>query len=959
MTAYSFGARWVGVVAFRSSPSLVPEPLHKMAERLHARAGDRSIVLGDGRSLPASTMLKVLPRIRTRYLLAGDAARAAECLQVERAVRGGGQPRLREWLIRELPEPPRKQSLTGSRKQAPPGALTRSPQPQATRRVLKSGQPTLRRPIPPSDPRISGPRPPQAPARSHRRRPPVEIRDTGWRESYPHAPESPWLPELPPSLESALRECGLELDAPARQWLRWASLHTSYVHESVPDERLSPGALRILQTLGRNWMRLAMVEYVPTLRADFASNAELSHILAQDARARHGIANWLRQHGGGWYGRGERVAAEAGTSRSAGDVAMQIVGALSMVTASTAPATALLRASDFRASEPEPDWGALVRAATQTDPRVSRSEAGPDHLRTFTVTVTAGGQMASGTARSAKAARMTALRAWVTEHAPHLIPAARPPASAAAAPQLYPTCPAAHLEAVQWAMSAFETDAPGLFTQALTHRSWAYDNRAAVERSDQRDYGVLATEGSELVRTLVHHHHALIALSSPATVPMADLTATVVTEAKLADLFDHLGLTDAVLRSRGMGVSTEVKSDVIQALAAAAWRAQPGRLAHRQFAQLEDWVRSFVPRRDPTTMLQEYGATHRVEFVYEFRSRGAEHQRQFQAQVTLANDPSAVLAGGWCTSKTAAKHAAAGRLLRLLSGEQVAELSTEETDVLRACLRAELRAVTPEGPTADRDLLAGRMGLDRLISGDYSSFGQWATARSRVLSGSASGVLTRVGDYYTAALTHLRRQQIRRLIKSLLPRLHPHDDPAHMAAISAWLAGPGVARLALIEDLLGAVVWQRNAPDAAIAFVQQQTAVIASTSGSSAESTLTTGQNGKTLTIRVAERDLSSAVAPLVDTVEAVVSGTSWVREGDTVALTLSTPPRAQDPIATRAFHALESSWTDPWLSEARHALSELLGAADATATNARTTTTDDSAVATALLGVDAALRST
>lgn len=64
MTAYSFGARWVGIVAMRDSSALVPEPLHKMAERLRRRAVSRPVRLGKEASLPASTILQRLPGIR-------------------------------------------------------------------------------------------------------------------------------------------------------------------------------------------------------------------------------------------------------------------------------------------------------------------------------------------------------------------------------------------------------------------------------------------------------------------------------------------------------------------------------------------------------------------------------------------------------------------------------------------------------------------------------------------------------------------------------------------------------------------------------------------------------------------------------------------------------------------------------------------------------------------------------
>ncbi len=107
---------------------------------------------------------------------------------------------------------------------------------------------------------------------------------------------------------------------------------------------------------------------------------------------------------------------------------MQILGgALSLVTASQAPADALLERVSFTAPAPEPDWATVLSSALKREPEIVRSSSGPDHDKIFTVTVTADGLSASATGRSVKAARKAAARSYVLQYLPpHAAPAETP-----------------------------------------------------------------------------------------------------------------------------------------------------------------------------------------------------------------------------------------------------------------------------------------------------------------------------------------------------------------------------------------------------------------------------------------------------------------------------------------------------------------------------------------------------
>ncbi|MGW5301720.1 hypothetical protein ACWEQV_26135 [Rhodococcus aetherivorans] len=83
MTAYSFGNRWVGVVALGTPPP--PEPLHKMALRLRAKLLSRMVSLDKTVAVPVDTLVQSLARLRMRMTVSGQDARSQECLTLERS----------------------------------------------------------------------------------------------------------------------------------------------------------------------------------------------------------------------------------------------------------------------------------------------------------------------------------------------------------------------------------------------------------------------------------------------------------------------------------------------------------------------------------------------------------------------------------------------------------------------------------------------------------------------------------------------------------------------------------------------------------------------------------------------------------------------------------------------------------------------------------------------------------
>lgn len=225
--------------------------------------------------------------------LSGLDARAQECLAIERAVRSGQSPKFRPWLQEELirAHPHDRSGWTKRASGHERNGAADKLDPEAL----------------PIDPIVA----------------------TGWATAFPHAPDSPWLPPAPPALVHNLALMDLDLDEDALRWVRWACLHRSYLYESVPDSPINGEALDLLSTVGRSWMRMALLELTRSLRGDFTSNTEVAGALSVDGQARAALAAWVNTSASGFFGKGEASLLASGSKSHAPEiVALQILGGL-------------------------------------------------------------------------------------------------------------------------------------------------------------------------------------------------------------------------------------------------------------------------------------------------------------------------------------------------------------------------------------------------------------------------------------------------------------------------------------------------------------------------------------------------------------------------------------------------------------------------------------------------------
>jgi dsRNA-specific ribonuclease len=725
-----------------------------------------------------------------------------------------------------------------------------------------------------------------------------------------------------------LGRLGFDLDESATLWLRWACVHSSYLYESVPESPMSSGTLDVLAMLGRSWMRLALTDRARAQRGEFVSNKEASAVLAQDHVARASLGEWIINMGAAYFGKGEQGLQSSGRRSSAADaVAMQVLGALTLVTASQAPADALLEAVSFQLAAPEPDWPTLLVSQLRSEPTYARTDSGPDHDKSFTITVQANGRSASATAGSVKAARRAACRAFVLQHLPGAVNRLELGAARRATPPLaYDVRLPEHARARAWALQAFEVANEGLMSQALTHRSWTHENSGAVARARQRDYGTLATEGSEILTTLVRHQYALRTLNATFLTPPSAIISPAVTREAVGDFFDAMPIAGGVLRSSGTALTPDIKEDVAQAIAGAAWRANGDRLAQRQASQLARWIRSFTPPPDPATQLQEYCSRAKVAFRAEFEERGPDHAREYRATIIFNVDGEPRWRGDWRAGKTPAKQTAADGVLDLLLGQADSQPPQQESNgraILRGLLLAELRAIDPDRVSYQRELAAGRLGVDWLASGAYDEYVRWSEKRSGLIRRQQNAVVLRLNKYYEAVLKQRRREAVRQWIVRNTPAQGTEVSDA-TGRVGTWWTGHDAGRLALLDDLLAAIE-DDDPHDALLDYVEAQAGVIATTAGGSLESERAEDDGGRTLTLRVAGAGLSEALNPVIEVVDAVIGSASWVRESQAVSLTLPTMPTVDSALSRAGFEAVDQALRDPWLRQIQRALASFL----------------------------------
>ena len=210
---------------------------------------------------------------------------------------------------------------------------------------------------------------------------------------------------------------------------------------------------------------------------------------------------------------------------------------------------------------------------------------------------------------------------------------------------------------------------PELLSQALTHRSWAYENGQVPHNERLEFLGDSVLGLAVTVRLFTGHPE----LDEGA---LAKRRASVVSTVALAEIARGIGLGDYLRLGRGEDLTggrdkDSILADTMEAILGAAFlSAGPDAataLVLRLVEPLLEDPERYGAAMDPKTALQEIAAQRGLEPpVYSVTSTGPDHDRRFTATVIVGDRSSE----GLGTSKKHAEMAAALTAWRELSGRR-------------------------------------------------------------------------------------------------------------------------------------------------------------------------------------------------------------------------------------------------------------------------------------------------
>lgn len=231
-------------------------------------------------------------------------------------------------------------------------------------------------------------------------------------------------------------------------------------------------------------------------------------------------------------------------------------------------------------------------------------------------------------------------------------------------------------------------DAGPLYEQALTHRSYAFEQTEPVEHNERLEFLGDAVLGT-VVTELIYSTYPELAEGD-----MARLRASVVNTVALADLARSLGLGDHIRLGKGEAVSggRDKPSLLANALEAVIGAIYLERGLEAVTAALRPLFRPLIAgalaggrRYDAKTALQEVTVRAAGEIpTYRVAGSGPDHDKRFVAHVYVGSDLYGT--GGGRSKKQAEQEAARAALVRLgdAAGERAPDAGSGGTPDARA-----------------------------------------------------------------------------------------------------------------------------------------------------------------------------------------------------------------------------------------------------------------------------------
>lgn len=531
-------------------------------------------------------------------------------------------------------------------------------------------------------------------------------------------------------------------DDPLRaRWLRLAVCHSTFLYE-FGRPPISAAALAALGKVGATHLALAVADLVvERTRPDKVSrqNQVIAHMPGRVARR---VAGNLTVTESMNLGKGEEPNRRS-KSRLAEDVMHQVLGVVVLIGGYTTVKRLVAEVYEQALQQVLMDgidwWGELTRSVPVRRLTVQDHQEGPDHHRTFIVEIVDDrGRRGRGEFSKRTGAKNLAVQDYLRNTGlygkviarlggrsisrltdePHHYPPGRGPRDRTIA-ELATTL-------------RITPERRAYLQQALTHRSWAYENQSLVRQTRQTDYELLANHGSYVIKAVSAAEFTRDLLRRTLKPGPEDGAIHSLPERCYVDMFDRLVPESAVLRGHGEAeCKPRMKADVFQAIASVAWRFGEAGLPE----MLRGWIlrETLAQGLDELSRLQRLCATFGGETSSTYTSAGPPHDSRFTATLTVRiSELELVRTGPPTPGKKETTRLAAQRLYRLftLGPDFPAAVRTtaerEESILLLRCLARRLPLL--RGRDLRRCIEDGVLGLGLLAAsdGDLNDFLTWA-----------------------------------------------------------------------------------------------------------------------------------------------------------------------------------------------------------------------------------------
>ena len=894
MTAYSFGNKWMGIVALRE-PASAP-PLHKLALSMKSAAREQTLRIHHGRTVSASEALEEMAASRQVFLLNENGTWARETVIVERLLRSGNYSAAVAERFSEIVR-----------------------QRDRMARVLERTNARLMRRRRKSKSKHSRERPPRALDTALR---PVTLEPVG---RLPELPVISDIPPLSPRMKQWIADLGLVLTDSEERWVELSSVHSSFFYERLKgQDEVGSNVLGRLESTGRAWMEVAIMEAYRSRLHEFETAQTVSLTWQRLGNLQPALSEWVSELDAVVAGMGEQ-SVERGRARTSvtATVAYQVIGALCLVFGGSKPASALIAAMDLPTLV-QTDFGTIAGNATNGMITYEFHREGPDHEPFFTAVATAGGRQARGSGTSKKDARKAAAKEFLTNHFPNHL-------DQPVSPQR-PNRPTAYRQMTgSWSKAIAELSqrvqlSPELTMQSLTYPSWTYENKTRVNEAHQRDNSVLAAEGSKVLQAVFAHFTTLQILGKTLSPNADQARLPTIPREDVSAFSEELGLRPLLLLGNKSPISAAMMADVVQSIFGALRRERSGDQPMSIPAVLLEWLESLDLNLDPATRLETLCSQVWLDFDYSHEQRGPDHQQEFRATVQLKDANLPVWTGPWASSKRKARQAAAAEIvsIRLEGPSAVPEpLSEAAQQVLLAFFTAELRRLDAPRESA----VFPRFSVNLLADGVIDAYLEWAHGLDQFVT-EGGAVQQRLEDYFTGWLTNDLERRIHSEIRPMRTTstavhrtggmLEARFDLKDLSRLSLWgdflIAFCSVDESDADERLTSKDQPTRQMPGwlPVLRFVRGFAERIAAGSGRVCETFVDADERADVLMIRVPGLDLQGTMGEAMDVASQLVPGLTWVFEEDGLIVEAPLTPATDSPMTNAGLRAMRRSFSDP-----------------------------------------------